>query len=643
MTLAPSEPDTSLPLAIPSYVAGLAWVSVTPLRGFWGAFLVLTVVSAPYVTLPVLAALRRADLSQEHVARTLGASPWRAFFVATFPQILPAAGASALLVGLYTISDFGVVAIMRYPSFTWAIHTAFGGTFNRSLAIVLSLVLVVIAVALVTGERLLRRRVSMDQKVRADTDSERIRLSRRARWSSSITLTVVFAAGVGLPGIVMGLSMVYLSLSLAPGMYQTIGLLVIAYGILFVPKAAGSARAAVSQVPANLEDVSRTLGRSRLRTWLTVTGPIASRGILAGTLLVALTAMKELPATLMMRPTGMDTLATRLWQLTDIDAYGAAAPYALTLIAVASTTTPAVTVRGVCATYEPQEKDVLHDVHLTIHPSELLAILGPSGSGKTTLLRAIAGLHRISDGEITVDGRVVADRSISLPPEQHRVGLVPQDAALFPHRRVRANIEFGLKPSLFGGASRSDRKARALELLDLVALTGFGDRYPDQLSGGQRQRVALARALAPAPTVVLLDEAFGALDASLRSQLRLEVRDILRQSGTASVLVTHDQDEALSVADRVAIMRDGHLVQVGTPQELYSAPVDLWTANFLGECTTLPGYSDGRGVDTVLGRFDAHCPQGSVHAVIRPENLTLSEGSTAEIVSVEFRGPSSLY
>lgn len=176
-----------------------------------------------------------------------------------------------------------------------------------------------------------------------------------------------------------------------------------------------------------------------------------------------------------------------------------------------------------------------------------------------------------------------------------------------------------------------------------MALTGFGDRYPDQLSGGQRQRVALARALAPAPTVVLLDEAFGALDASLRSQLRLEVRDILRQSGTASVLVTHDQDEALSVADRVAIMRDGHLVQVGTPQELYSAPVDLWTANFLGECTTLPGYSDGRGVDTVLGRFDAHCPQGSVHAVIRPENLTLSEGSTAEIVSVEFRGPSSLY
>ena len=358
---------------------------------------------------------------------------------------------------------------------------------------------------------------------------------------------------------------------------------------------------------------------------------------------MALTVMKELPATLMMRPTGMDTLATRLWQLTDIDAYGAAAPYALTLIAVASTTTPAVTVRGVCATYEPQEKDVLHDVHLTIHPSELLAILGPSGSGKTTLLRAIAGLHRISDGEITVDGRVVADRSISLPPEQHRVGLVPQDAALFPHRRVRANIEFGLKPSLFGGASRSDRKARALELLDLVALTGFGDRYPDQLSGGQRQRVALARALAPAPTVVLLDEAFGALDASLRSQLRLEVRDILRQSGTASVLVPHDQDEALSVADRVAIMRDGHLVQVGTPQELYSAPVDLWTANFLGECTTLPGYSDGRGVDTVLGRFDAHCPQGSVHAVIRPENLTLSEGSTAEIVSVEFRGPSSLY
>ena len=399
----------ALPLAIPSYVAGFAWVSLTPLRGFWGAWIVLVLVSTPYVTLPVAAALRRADLAPEGVARTLGASPGRAFFVATFPQVAPAAGAGALLVALYAISDFGVVAIMRFPAFTWAIHTAFSGTFNRALAISLSLVLVLIALGIVALERALRRRAVASERVRYGSEADRVRLGWWGQAAATAGLSFVFVAGVGLPvvtvvlralgsvarreleasrllesavvtvvlgvggalfatvvalpvaalaarhrsrlvagletvtyfghglpGIVLGLAMVYLTLSLVPALYQSLALLVIAYGILFAPKAAGSARAAIMQVPTILEESSRALGRTRWGTWVAITGRLSWPGVTAGGLLVALTVMKELPATLMLRPTGVDTLATRLWQLTDIAAYGAAAPYAITLILVAS-------------------------------------------------------------------------------------------------------------------------------------------------------------------------------------------------------------------------------------------------------------------------------------------------------------------
>lgn len=399
----------ALPLAVPSYVAGFTWVSLTPLRGFWGSLVVLVLATAPYVTLPVVAALRRADLTAEGVARTLGSGPFRAFLACTLPQIAPAAGAGALLVALYTVSEYGVVAIMRYPAFTWAIQTAFSGSFNRVLAVTLSLVLVAIALLIVTGERLLRRRTAPHGPVGFRAEADRIRLGRPARLASCAGLAVVLAGAVGvpvvsligraarsvsereietqrlieaagttvalgiggallatalalpvavlasrhrtrsvaaletasylghgLPGIVLGLAMVSLSLALVPALYQTLALLVIAYGILFVPKATGSARAAIEQVPTGLEDAARSLGRSPLGTWLSTTGRLALPGIMTGALLVALTVMKELPATLMMRPTGVDTLATRLWQLTDISAYGAAAPYAIALILVAS-------------------------------------------------------------------------------------------------------------------------------------------------------------------------------------------------------------------------------------------------------------------------------------------------------------------
>lgn len=399
----------ALPLAIPSYVAGFAWVSLTPIRGFWGSFLALVLVSAPYVTLPVIAALRRSDIVIEGVARTLGVGPWRAFFMTMLPQIAPAAGAGALLVALYTLSDFGVVAIMRYPAFTWAIQTAFSGTFNRALAIVLSLVLVILAMLVVMGERAVRRRTTHYDRIRTASVTDLKKLRPRTQLLAVLGLGGVFAISVGfpvvtlvqrsiqsvaerdidyarlidagvttvglgfagaivatllalpigilsaryntkrvaaletttffghgLPGIVLGLSMVYMTLLFVPALYQTLALLVIAYGILFAPKATGSVRSAVAQVPVQLESVSRSLGRSKFGTWFAVTARIAWPGIAAGAMLVALTVMKELPATLMMRPTGVDTLATRLWQLTDIAAYGAAAPYGILLIVVAS-------------------------------------------------------------------------------------------------------------------------------------------------------------------------------------------------------------------------------------------------------------------------------------------------------------------
>ncbi|QGU04841.1 ABC transporter permease [Corynebacterium comes] len=397
----------TLPLAVPSYVAGIAWVDLTPLRGFTGAWLVLVLATTPYVTLPAAAAFRRADRSYEHVARTLGYGPARSFAAMTLPQIAPAAGAGALLVALYCIAEFGVVAIMRYSTLTTAVQQAFSGSFNRSLAVVLSIILVAMALVAVVGERIVRRPVLTTRS--GDDANSLIRLPGWLRAVVSAILLVVFAAAVllpltafllrlglsvaenevewarmiqaagttvalgfggaliatamalpisvlaarhhgrlvggletitflghGLPGIAIGLSMVYLALAVAPGLYQTTTLMVIAYGIMFVPKAMGSARSAIAQVPTSYEDVARTLGRGPRQVWAEVTSKIAWPGITAGALIVALTIMKELPATLMMRPIGTDTLATRLWQLTDINAFGAAAPYALLLIAVAT-------------------------------------------------------------------------------------------------------------------------------------------------------------------------------------------------------------------------------------------------------------------------------------------------------------------
>lgn len=244
---------------------------------------------------------------------------------------------------------------------------------------------------------------------------------------------------------------------------------------------------------------------------------------------------------------------------------------------------------------------VLRGVSLDVPRGALVAIVGPSGCGKTTLLRTIAGLIRAGSGEVRLGGRMVATHGIHLVPEKRRIGWVPQDAALFPHLTVAENIAFAL-----GGGRRAARKAargeRVLALLDLIGLSALADRTPAQLSGGQAQRVALARALASEPDVVLLDEPFGALDPLLRADLRTEVRSLLLASGMTGILVTHDQAEALSVADFVAVMDAGEILQFGPPAEVYERPSTPWVASFVGDSVFLPGtWAGERSASTALG------------------------------------------
>jgi iron(III) transport system ATP-binding protein len=281
------------------------------------------------------------------------------------------------------------------------------------------------------------------------------------------------------------------------------------------------------------------------------------------------------------------------------------------------------------------------DVTLPVRAGELLAVLGPSGCGKTTLLRLIAGFERPDAGSVTVGDTLVAGPGCFVAPERRRIGMVFQDYALFPHLTVEANIAFGLVQR-----PRHERDALTRRTLELVGLQHKADSYPHELSGGERQRVALARALAPEPEVVLLDEPFSSLDASLRAGLRREVELILRDAEATAILVTHDQEEALSLADRVAVMRDGRLVQVGAPQDVYSRPAGRWTAQFVGEVNVLAGVARGADVDTELGTFDLPWPaSGTVHVAVRPEQFELRADSkgNAEVVSREFRGHDVLY
>lgn len=274
---------------------------------------------------------------------------------------------------------------------------------------------------------------------------------------------------------------------------------------------------------------------------------------------------------------------------------------------------------------------VLNAVDLSCRPEEVLCLLGPSGSGKTTLLRCIAGLHPTRAGQITMAGR----RLDGVRPELRRIGLVPQDSALFPHLSVARNVGYGLNR-----LPRAPRRARVVEMLRLVGLGDLADRMPHQLSGGEQQRVALARALAPGPELLLLDEPFSGLDPHLRADLRSQLRDLLTRTGTTALLVTHDRDEALSIADRVTLIRGGRIRQSGTPVEVYRHPVEEWVGRFLGQAVLLDGSSDGRTVRCALGRWpDPDRAAGRVRMLLRPEQLCLDDGGIpARVTATRYLG-----
>jgi iron(III) transport system ATP-binding protein len=276
---------------------------------------------------------------------------------------------------------------------------------------------------------------------------------------------------------------------------------------------------------------------------------------------------------------------------------------------------------------------------LCVDRGEVVALLGPSGCGKTTLLRLIAGFERPDGGTVEVAGRRVGGPGTWVAPEERRVGMVFQDYALFPHLTVAENVGFGLP--------RRQRASRVRELLDLVGLDGLDRRYPHELSGGQQQRVALARALAPSPELVLLDEPWSNVDPFLRDTLRAEVSEIIRPLGVTVLLVTHDREEAFSLADRIALMRDGTVVQEGTSEEIYFEPVSRWAAEFVGAANVLPGRIVAGLVETSVGAFPANGASGlaSAEVLVRPELLELEPdpAGAAEVVGREFRGHDVFY
>ena len=287
---------------------------------------------------------------------------------------------------------------------------------------------------------------------------------------------------------------------------------------------------------------------------------------------------------------------------------------------------------------------VLEDIDLRLRPGSTTAVVGSSGCGKTTLLRLIAGFETPDAGTVTIAGREVASPESSVAPQRRGVGYVAQDGALFPHLTVGQNIAYGLR-----GTARSPRvHARVAELLETVSLDpSYASRRPHQLSGGQQQRVALARALARQPVLMLLDEPFSALDTGLRASTRKAVAQMLAATGVTTLLVTHDQEEALSIADQVAVMRDGQFTQVGTPQQVYLQPNDRFTAEFLGECVSLPCTVASGIADCALGRIPVQTPavDGVTTLMLRPEQLVATVVSDSErrtglgtVIATEFLG-----
>ncbi len=295
--------------------------------------------------------------------------------------------------------------------------------------------------------------------------------------------------------------------------------------------------------------------------------------------------------------------------------------------------------------FGPDGPPAVDDLSLTVERGQILALLGPSGCGKTTILRLIAGFETPDAGQVHIAGRVVADGRLGLcvPPEERGVGVVFQDYALFPHLTVEENVAFGLR-----GRAREGRAARVREVLERVGLTELAARYPHELSGGQQQRVAVARALAPAPALMLLDEPFSNLDADLRAQMRDEVEKVLRSTGTTAVFVTHDQEEAFTIADQVGVLDRGRLEQIGPPETIYHQPATPFVAEFVGAADFIPGIVTAQGIVTEIGVFgnvEGRELGEKVRVMIRPDDVTFVPAPDGEAVIVRryFRGSESLY
>jgi iron(III) transport system ATP-binding protein len=295
------------------------------------------------------------------------------------------------------------------------------------------------------------------------------------------------------------------------------------------------------------------------------------------------------------------------------------------------------------------ETTVVEDLSLSIHEGELLTLLGPSGCGKTTTLRLIAGLERPTEGTVRIESEAVAGSEATFrPPEERDVGVVFQEFALFPHLTARENVAFGLADHL-----EAERERRVDDLLELVGLTDHDGKYPEELSGGQQQRVALARSLAPEPRLLLLDEPFSNLDVDLRVEMREEVRRILKEAGVTAISVTHDQEEAMSISDRVAVVNDGQIEQIGEPESVFQHPRSRFVASFLGHASFLAGTVDGDVVRTGLGPVPLEQIHGltgeydgsEIDVLVRPDDVTAraSPDGNGRVVNRRFLGPTVLY
>ncbi|MCP9450099.1 MAG: ABC transporter ATP-binding protein [Nitrospira sp.] len=303
---------------------------------------------------------------------------------------------------------------------------------------------------------------------------------------------------------------------------------------------------------------------------------------------------------------------------------------------------PVLELRSVSCAYDPTHPAV-RDISFSVREGELLCLLGPSGCGKTTILRAVAGFEPVQSGEIFLSGRLVSSAFRTVPTEERRVGMVFQEYALFPHLRVEDNIAFGLRD-----LTRPERAERVQEMLRLIGLEAFGRRYPHELSGGQQQRVALARALARHPVVLLLDEPFSNLDPDMADRMRQDLSDLLRRMNTTTVLVTHDHDEAFAMADRIAVLNEGRLEQIDSPEQIYHVPATPFVADFVGQADFIPGLVQDGKVLTELGDFPntlGAADGTQLVVMIRPDDVRLIPNQTAEgrIVSRQFRGSENLY